>query len=122
MYTVKRSFFVLSNQKNPKSRRHLIQTNCVYLLWTHVMNRQTQLLLCLLSFLNHLESGQVSFLFSSTAQVCSKVMFSYYLSVCLSLCFFLSVTYEPFDLESSFLVRCYILTIFRSSLSIKVIE
>ena len=44
--------------------------------------------------------------------------------VCLSVCVFLSVqaiTFEPLDIETSFLVCRYILTISRSSLSIKVI-
>ena len=46
------------------------------------------------------------------------------LSVCLSMSVFLSVqaiTFEPLDIETSFLVCRYILTISRSSLSIKVI-
>ena len=48
------------------------------------------------------------------------------LSVCVSVCLsvFLSVqaiTFEPLDIETSFLVCRYILTISRSSLSIKVI-
>ena len=48
------------------------------------------------------------------------------LSVCVSVCVsvFLSVqviTFEPLDIETSFLVCRYILTISRSSLSIKVI-
>ena len=48
------------------------------------------------------------------------------LSVCLCVCLsvFLSVqaiTFEPLNIETSFLVCRYILTIFRSSLSIKVI-
>ena len=46
--------------------------------------------------------------------------------VCMSVCVsvFLSVqaiTFEPFDIETSFLVCRYVLTISRSSLSIKVI-
>ena len=43
--------------------------------------------------------------------------------VCLCVCVCLSVqaiTFEPVDIETSFLVWCYILTISRSSLSIKV--
>ena len=55
---------------------------------------------------------------------------SVYVSVCLCVCLgvclsvFLSVeaiTFEPLDIETSFLVRRYILIISRSSLSIKVI-
>ena len=54
--------------------------------------------------------------------VCLSVCVSVCLCVCLSV--FLSVqaiTYEPLDIETSFLVCRYILTISRSSLSIKVI-
>ena len=46
-------------------------------------------------------------------------------SVCVSVCVSVSVwaiTFEQIDIETSFLVWCYILTISRSSLSIKVIE
>ena len=46
------------------------------------------------------------------------------LSVCVCLSVFLSVqsiTFEPLDIETSFLVCRYILTISRTSLSIKVI-
>ena len=53
--------------------------------------------------------------------VCLSVCVFVCLSVCLSV--FLSVqtiTFEPLDIESSFLVCMYILTISRSSLSIKV--
>ena len=44
--------------------------------------------------------------------------------VCVSVCLSVSVwaiTFEAVDIETSFLVWCYILTICRSSLSIKVI-
>ena len=54
--------------------------------------------------------------------VCLSVCLCVCLSVCLSV--FLSVqaiTFEPLDIETSFLVCKYILTISRSSLSIKVI-
>ena len=50
-----------------------------------------------------------------------------YLSVCLSVCLpavclsLQAITYEPLDIETSFLVCRYILTISRPSLSIKVI-
>ena len=57
-----------------------------------------------------------------------EVMFSSCLCVCVCVCVCLSVclsvqaiTFEPVDIETSFLVWCYILTISRSSLSIKVI-
>ena len=46
------------------------------------------------------------------------------MSVCVSICLCLSVqaiTFEPLDIETSFLVCWYILTISRSSLSRKVI-
>ena len=48
------------------------------------------------------------------------------LSVCLSVCMYVflsvqAITFEPLDIETSFLVSRYILTISRSSLSIKVI-
>ena len=61
-----------------------------------------------------------------TTRVCGKVMFSV-MSVCLCVCLsvFLSVqaiTFEPLNIETSFLVCRYILTISRSSLSIKVIR
>ena len=55
--------------------------------------------------------------------VCLSACLSVYLCVCLSV--FLSVqaiTFEMLDIETSFLVCRYILTISRSSLSIKVIE
>ena len=55
--------------------------------------------------------------------VCVSVRVSVCLSVCLSV--FLSVqaiTFEPLNIETSFLVCRYILTISRSSLSIKVIR
>ena len=55
--------------------------------------------------------------------VCLCVCVSVCLSVCLSV--FLSVqaiTFEPLNIETSFLVCRYILTISRSSLSIKVIR
>ena len=61
-----------------------------------------------------------------TTHVCGQVMFLV-MSVCLLSVFlsvFLSVqaiTFEPLDIETSFLVCRYILTISRSSLSIKVI-
>ena len=60
-----------------------------------------------------------------TTRVCGKVMFSV-MSVCLCVCVsvFLSGqarTFEPLDIETLFLVCMYILTISRSSLSIKVI-
>ena len=54
--------------------------------------------------------------------VCLSVCVSVCLCACLSV--FLSVqaiTFEPLDIETSFLVCRYILTISRSSLSIKVI-
>ena len=57
------------------------------------------------------------FILSVSVSVC--------LSVCLSVCVYLSVraiTFECLDIETSFLVWCYILTISRSSLSIKVTE
>ena len=62
--------------------------------------------------------------------VCLSVCLSVCVSVCLSVCLsvylsvFLSVqaiTFEPLDTGTSFLVCRYILTIFRSSVSIKVI-
>ena len=62
--------------------------------------------------------------------VCLSVCVSVCLSVCLCVCVcvclsvFLSVqaiTFEPLNIETSFLVCRYILTISRSSLSIKVI-
>ena len=43
------------------------------------------------------------------------------LSVCLSVLSVQAITFEPLDIETSFLVYRYILTIPRSSLSIKVI-
>ena len=52
------------------------------------------------------------------------VSLSVYLSVCVCVSVFLSVqaiTFEPLNIETSFLVCRYILTISRSSLSIKVI-
>ena len=55
--------------------------------------------------------------------VCLSVCLCVCVSVCLSV--FLSVqaiTFEPLDIKTSFLVCRYILTISRSSLSIKVIE
>ena len=57
--------------------------------------------------------------------VCLSVCQSVCQSVCLSVCLFLSVqaiTFEPLDIETSFLVCRYILTISRTCLSIKVIE
>ena len=51
--------------------------------------------------------------------VCVSVSLSVYLSVFLSV---QVITFEPLDIETSFLVCCYILTISRSSLSIKVTE
>ena len=45
------------------------------------------------------------------------VMFSLCVCVCLSV---RAITFEQVDIETSFLVWCYILTISRSSLSIKV--
>ena len=57
--------------------------------------------------------------YTFTARVCRKVMFSYCLCVCLS---FWTITFECLDIETSFLVWWYILTISRSNLSIKVIE
>ena len=65
------------------------------------------------------------FAFLITTRVCGQVMLSV-MSVCVSVCVsvFLSVqviTFEPLDIETSFLVCRYILTISRSSLSIKVI-
>ena len=50
-----------------------------------------------------------------TSGVCGNV---FVVSVCLSV---RAITFEPVDIETSFLVWCYILTISRSSLSIKVI-
>ena len=52
------------------------------------------------------------------SHVCLSVCVSVYLSVFLSV---QAITFEPLDIETSFLVCRYILTIFRSSLSIKVI-
>ena len=54
------------------------------------------------------------------------VYMSVCLCVCVSVCLSVSpsvqtITFEPLDIETSFLVCRYILTIFRSSLSIKVI-
>ena len=59
-------------------------------------------------------------------RVCLSVCLSVCVSVCLCFCLsvFLSIqaiTFEPLDIETSFLVCRYILTISRSSLSIKVI-
>ena len=59
---------------------------------------------------------------SVCVSICSGYNFCMCLSVCLSV--FLSVqaiTFEPLDIETSFLVCRYILTISRSNLSIKVI-
>ena len=58
--------------------------------------------------------------------VCLSVCVSVCVSVCLCVCLsvFLpvqAITFEPLDIETSFLVCRYILTISRSSLSIKVI-
>ena len=55
-----------------------------------------------------------------------EVMFSLCLCVCLCVCLPVclsvqAITFEPVDIEISFLVWCYILTISRSSLSVKVI-
>ena len=57
-----------------------------------------------------------------------EVMFSSCLCVCVSVCVSIyvcvsvqAITFEPVDIESSLLVWWYILTISRSSLSIKVI-
>ena len=52
-----------------------------------------------------------------SARVCRKVVFSYSVCVCVSVW---AVTFECFDIETSFLVWYYILTISRPSLSIKV--
>ena len=58
--------------------------------------------------------------FFITARVCGKVMFSYCLCVCLSVCVSVwAITFECLDIESSFSVWWNILTISRSSLSIK---
>ena len=57
-------------------------------------------------------------MFSSCLCVCVSV------SVCLCVCLVVSVlaiTFEPVNIETPFLVWCYILIISRSSLSIKVI-
>ena len=61
--------------------------------------------------------------------VCVSVCLSVCVFVCVCVCVFVSVcvsvqpiTFEPVDIETSFLVWWYILTISRSSLSINVIE
>ena len=58
--------------------------------------------------------------------VCQCVSLSVCPSVCVSVCLCVcvtvqAITFEGVDIETSFLVWCYILTISRSSLSIKVI-
>ena len=66
---------------------------------------------------DHFLTGYVMF---SVMSVCLSVC----LCVCVCLSVFLSVqaiTFEPLDIETSFLVCRYILTITRSSLSIKII-
>ena len=58
-----------------------------------------------------------------TSRVCGRGNV-FVMSVCLCVCVCLSVraiTFERVDIETSFLVWCYILTISRSCLSIKVI-
>ena len=63
--------------------------------------------------------GQVVF---SVMSVCVSVCVSVFLSVCLSVCPSVqTITFELLDIETSFLVCKYILTICRSGLSIKVI-
>ena len=52
------------------------------------------------------------------SHVCVSVCVSFFLSVFLSV---QAITFEPLDIETSFLVCRYILTISRSSLSIKAI-
>ena len=55
--------------------------------------------------------------------VCVSVCVSVCLSVCLSMCVSVqAITFELLDRGTSFLVYRYIVTIYRSSLSIKVIE
>ena len=67
---------------------------------------------------------QLSLSFFSPPAYAVEVMFSSCLCVCVCVSVCLSIwaiTFEPADIETSFLVWCYILTISRSSLSIKVI-
>ena len=60
----------------------------------------------------------IDIMFSSCLCVCVCV----YVCVCVSVCLSVwAITFEWVDIETSFLVWCYILTISRSSLSIKVI-
>ena len=55
--------------------------------------------------------------------VCLSVCLSVCVSVCLCVCVSVqAITFEPLNIETSFLVCRYILTISRSSLSIKVIK
>ena len=62
----------------------------------------------------------------SVVSVCLSVCLSVCVSVCVSVCpsvcpYFQTITFESLDIETLFLVCRYILTISRSSLSIKVI-
>ena len=51
-----------------------------------------------------------------------EVMFSLCVCVCVCVCLSVqAITFEQVDIETSFLVWCYILTISRSGLSIKII-
>ena len=66
-------------------------------------------------FINEADGGSLTQSFLVTARLCGKVMFSYCLRVCVS------VTFECLNIETSFLVWWYILTISRSGFSTKVI-
>ena len=55
-----------------------------------------------------------------TSRVCGRGNV-FVVSVCVCVCSVRAITFEPVDIETSFLVWWYILTISRSSLSIKVI-
>ena len=56
-----------------------------------------------------------------TSNICSRGNV-FIMSVCVCVCLSVwAITFEPVDIETSFLVWCYILTISRSSLNIKVI-
>ena len=70
-------------------------------------------------FLNHHPRMRADNVFG---RVCLSVHLSVCLSVCVSVCLSVqTITFEPFHTGTSFLIWRYILTISRSSLSIKVI-
>ena len=67
----------------------------------------------------HVVVGELLFI---TSRVCGRGnVFVVCVCVCVSVLSVWAITFEPVDIETSFLVWCYILTISRSSLSIKVI-